>query len=305
MEAIEVKKRGEKMDTILEKAGTLIEAIPYIKKFSGKTFVIKYGGSAMIDEEINKLLIKDIVLFKLLGINIVIVHGGGPFIKETLEKIGKESSFIDGLRVTDRETMEIVEMVLSGSVNKKIVNSIGSHGIKSVGISGKDGNILTAQKKKIGNGDLGFVGDIVAVDPSLIETLLDQAFIPIISPVAKDKNFDTYNINADYAAAEISSSLNAQKLIFITDMQGVMRDLDDEETLISLMDLKEARENIEKGVISGGMIPKVECCIKAVEDGTKQVHIIDGRMKHSMLLEIFTDEGIGTMFIKGGNNDEK
>ena len=291
------------MDEILEKAQTLIEAIPYIKEFSGKTFVIKYGGSAMIDEEINKLLIKDIVLFKLLGINIVIVHGGGPFIKETLEKLGKETSFIDGLRVTDGETMEIVEMVLSGKVNKEIVKSIESNGIKSVGISGKDGNTLTAKKKELANGDLGFVGDIVEVDTSLIETLLKEGFVPVISPVAKDKDFKTYNINADYAAGEIASNLKAQKLIFITDMLGVMADLNDEDTLISLMDLKEARENIENEIISGGMIPKVECCIKAVEGGTKQVHIIDGRMKHSMLLEIFTDQGIGTMFIKGGKDE--
>ncbi|WP_442262277.1 acetylglutamate kinase [Tissierella sp.] len=303
MEVIEVK-RGEKMDEILKKANTLIEAIPYIKKFSGKTFVIKYGGSAMVDEDINKLLIKDIVLFKLLGINIVIVHGGGPFIKETLDKLGKYSDFIDGLRVTDSETMEIVEMVLSGGVNKKIVNSIEAHGIKSAGVSGKDGNILTAKKKEIKNGDLGFVGDIKSVDTSLIKTLLEKDFIPVISPVAKDENFDTYNINADYAASEISSRLNAQKLIFITDTKGVMKDVNDEKTLISLMDLKGAKENIEKGIISGGMIPKVECCVKAVENGTKQVHIIDGRMKHSMILEIFTDEGIGTMFVKGGNYEK-
>ncbi|MGO1468996.1 MAG: acetylglutamate kinase [Tissierella sp.] len=292
------------MDEILKKANTLIEAIPYIKKFSGKTFVIKYGGSAMVDEDINKLLIKDIVLFKLLGINIVIVHGGGPFIKETLDKLGKYSDFIDGLRVTDSETMEIVEMVLSGGVNKKIVNSIEAHGIKSAGVSGKDGNILTAKKKEIKNGDLGFVGDIKSVDTSLIKTLLEKDFIPVISPVAKDENFDTYNINADYAASEISSRLNAQKLIFITDTKGVMKDVNDEKTLISLMDLKGAKENIEKGIISGGMIPKVECCVKAVENGTKQVHIIDGRMKHSMILEIFTDEGIGTMFVKGGNYEK-
>lgn len=291
------------MDEILEKANTLIEATSYIKEFSGKTFVIKFGGSAMVDEEMKKLLIKDIVLFKLLGINIVIVHGGGPFIKEALDKIGKETHFVDGLRYTDSETMEIVEMVLSGKINKEIANSIQANGMQSVGISGKDGNMLIAKKKEGENGDLGFVGDIVSVDTELIETLIDKGYIPVISPVAKDENFDTYNINADYAAAEIASTLNAQKLIFITDIKGVMKDINDEDSLISLMDLKLARENIENNVISGGMIPKVECCIKAVENGTKQVHIIDGRMKHSMILEIFTNEGIGTMFIGGGKDD--
>ncbi len=291
------------MDEILEKANTLIEATSYIKEFSGKTFVIKFGGSAMVDEEMKKLLIKDIVLFKLLGINIVIVHGGGPFIKEALDKIGKETHFVDGLRYTDSETMEIVEMVLSGKINKEIANSIQANGMQSVGISGKDGNMLIAKKKEGENGDLGFVRDIVSVDTELIETLIDKGYIPVISPVAKDENFDTYNINADYAAAEIASTLNAQKLIFITDIKGVMKDINDEDSLISLMDLKLARENIENNVISGGMIPKVECCIKAVENGTKQVHIIDGRMKHSMILEIFTNEGIGTMFIGGGKDD--
>ncbi len=292
------------MNKTLEKAKTLVEAIPYIKEFSGKTFVIKYGGSAMIDEKVKKLLIKDIVLFKLLGINIVIVHGGGPFIKEALDRVNKESHFIDGLRVTDGETMEIVEMVLSGKINKEIANSIQANGIQSLGISGKDGNILKAKKKEIENGDLGFVGDIVSVDTSLIDIMIKNDFVPVISPVAKDENFHTYNINADYAAAEIASSLEAQKLIFITDIKGVMEDIDDENSLIPLMDLKLAKENIENNVIKGGMIPKVECCIKAVENGTKQVHIIDGRMEHSILLEIFTNEGIGTMFIKGGKDDE-
>lgn len=286
------------MNDNLKKASTLIEAIPYIKEFSGKTFVIKYGGSAMIDEKIKKLLIKDIILFKLLGIEIVIVHGGGPFIKEALERFNKPTSFIDGLRVTDEETMEIVEMVLSGKVNKEIVNSIQENGVPSVGISGKDGNIINARKKEVENGDLGFVGEIASVDTSLIKVLLGSGFIPVISPVGRDKNGQTYNINADYAAVEIASSLNAQKLIFITDVKGVMTDVDDENSLIPFMNLEDAREHIDKDIILGGMIPKVECCIKAVENGTKQVHIIDGRMEHSMILEIFTQEGIGTMFIK-------
>ncbi len=291
------------MDKVLEKANILIEAIPYIKKFTGKTFVIKYGGSAMVDEEEKKLLIKDIVLFKLLGIDIVIVHGGGPYIKETLDRLGKEGTFIDGLRVTDAETMEIVEMVLSGTVNKELSNSIQRNGIPSVGISGKDGNLLKAKKIEIENGDLGFVGDIESVDPSIIKTLLQEGFIPVISPVAKDENFDTYNINADYAAVEIAGSLHAEKLIFVTDILGVMRDLNDEDSLIHFMNIEEARKNIENGIITGGMIPKVECCIHAVERGTKQVHIVNGKLPHSMILEMFTKQGIGTMFIKGGRDD--
>ena len=285
------------MTNNLEKANTLIDAIPFIKKFSGKTFVIKYGGSAMVDESVKNLLIKDIVLFKLLGINIVVVHGGGPSIKEALNKFNKATEFIDGLRVTDSETMEVVEMVLSGKINKDIANCIQKKGIPSVGISGKDGNILNVKKKEIENGDLGFVGDIVSVDPSLIKILLHEGFIPVISPVGTDETFETYNINADYAATEIASSLKAQKLIFITDVRGVMKDINDENSLIHFIDLKVAKDYIEKKIISGGMIPKVECCINAVERGIKQVHIIDGSIQHSMILEIFTKEGIGTMFI--------
>lgn len=291
------------MNNKIEKAKTLIEAIPYIKKFSGKTFVIKYGGSAMVDRNIKNLLIRDIILFKLLGIEIVIVHGGGPFIKESLDKLNKPTEFIDGLRVTDRETMEVVEMVLSGKVNKRIVNCIQQNGVPSVGVSGKDGDMINVKKKETTNGDLGFVGEIVSINPELIHVLLKNGFIPVISPIGKDHNGETYNINADYVATEIASSLNAQKLIFITDVKGVMKDTNDEDSLISCMDLKTARENLKNNVISGGMIPKVECCIRAVENGTKQVHIIDGRMKHSLILEIFTEEGIGTMVVGGKENE--
>ena len=302
MEVIEIKSGVENMNTNLEKASTLIEAIPYIKSFSDKTFVIKYGGSAMVDENIKNLLIKDIILFKLLGIEIVIVHGGGPFIEETLNKLNKPTSFIDGLRVTDEETMEIVEMVLSGKVNKEITSSIQSNGVASVGISGKDGDIIKVKKKEIANGDLGFVGEITSVDTNLIKVLLANGYIPVISPIGKDEKGETYNVNADYAAVEIASSLNAQKLIFITDVKGVMKDINDEDSLISFMDLVDARQYIDKDIVWGGMIPKVECCIRAVENGTKQVHIIDGRMTHSLILEIFTEEGIGTMFIEGDKN---
>lgn len=287
------------MNKDIEKANILIEAIPYIKKFSGETFVIKYGGSAMIDKNVRDLLIRDIILFKLLGIEIVIVHGGGPFINENLDKLNKSTEFIDGLRVTDRETMDIVQMVLSGKVNKEIVDCIQQNGVKSVGVSGKDGDMINVKKKEIENGDLGFVGEIVSINTNLINILLDNEFIPVISPIGKDDKGQTYNINGDYVATEIASSLSAQKLIYITDVMGVMKDTDDEDSLISFMDLKTARENINNKVISGGMIPKVECCIQAVENGTKQVHIIDGGMKHSLILEIFTEEGIGTMFIRG------
>lgn len=302
MEVIELKVVG-KMNNSIEKAKILIEAIPYIKEFSGKTFVVKYGGSAMVDENIKNLVIRDMILFKLLGIEVVIVHGGGPFIKESLDKLNKTTEFIDGLRVTDRETMETVEMVLSGKVNKEIVNSIQQNGVPSVGISGKDGDMINVKKKEIKNGDLGFVGDIVSINTDLIHVLLENGFIPVISPVGKDSNGETYNINADYVATEIASSLNAQKLIFITDVKGVMKDKNDEDSLISFMDLKTARKHLKNHVILGGMIPKVQCCIKAVENGTKQVHIIDGRMQHSLILEIFTEEGIGTMVIKGEENE--
>lgn len=291
------------MNNNIKKANTLIEAIPYMKEFSGKTFVIKYGGSAMVDENIKRSVIRDIILFKLLGIKIIIVHGGGPFIKETMDKLNKTSEFIDGLRVTDSETMEIVEMVLSGKVNKEIVNIIQQNGVKSVGVSGKDGDMINVVKKEIENGDLGFVGEIVSVDTNLINVLLKNDFIPVISPVGKDKNGQTYNINADFVATEIASNLNAQKLIFITDVEGVMKDVNNPDSIISSMDLKTAKENIKNDVILGGMIPKVECCIKAVENGTKQVHIIDGRIKHGVILEIFTEKGIGTMFVKGDENE--
>ena len=287
----------------IDKAKTLIEAIPYIKSFTGKTVVIKYGGSAMVDERIRELMMKDIAVLKLLGIEIVLVHGGGPFINENLKKFNKQPEFKEGLRVTDKETMEVVEMVLSGKINKEIVNDIQKVGVRAVGISGKDGMTLKA-KKIMNNGlDLGFVGEIEEVDTKLIDSLISSDFLPVIAPVGRDEEGNTYNINADYAAVAIASALNAQKLVFVTDVAGVMADIDDPNSLIKQMNVKEAYANIENGIISGGMIPKVECCIDAVENGVKTVHIIDGRVEHSMLLEIFTQQGIGTMFKKNG--DEK
>lgn len=286
----------------IEKAKNLVEAIPYIKSFTGKTVVIKYGGSAMVDERIRDLMMKDISVLKLLGIEIVLVHGGGPFINEYLEKFNKKPEFKEGLRVTDKETMGIVEMVLSGKINKEIVNDIQKVGVRSVGVSGKDGMTLGAKKLKPNGLDLGFVGEIISVDTSLIKSLIKSDFLPVIAPVGRDEEGNTYNINADYAAVAIASALDAQKLVFVTDVDGVMKDVDDDKSLISQMNVEEAYKYIESGVISGGMIPKVECCISAVENGVKTVHIIDGRVEHSMLLEIFTQQGIGTMFTKNGDD---
>ncbi|KNF09382.1 acetylglutamate kinase ArgB [Gottschalkia purinilytica] len=284
------------MEKHINKAKTLIEAIPYIQSFRGKTVVIKYGGSAMIDEEIKAMMMQDIALLKLIGIEIVLVHGGGPFINETLHRMNKESKFIDGLRVTDKETMEIAEMVLSGKINKEIVNDIEKNGLKAVGISGKDGMTLKAKKKIVNGIDIGYVGDIVDVDTNLITCLLQCGYIPVIAPIGRDEEGNTYNINADYAAVAIAGALNAQKLVYVTDVKGVMEDINDPKSLITLMTVNEAKKNIESGTIYGGMIPKVECCVSAVEKGVDTVHIIDGRVEHSILLEIFTQEGIGTMF---------
>lgn len=286
------------MEKHINKAKILIEAIPYIQSFRGKTVVVKYGGSAMIDENIKRMMMEDITILKLLGINIVLVHGGGPFINEVLGKMNKEPKFVNGLRYTDDETMEIVEMVLSGKINKQIVNDLQKLGIKATGISGKDGMTLEARKIEKDGVDLGHVGEIVNVDNSLIKALLDNGQVPIIAPVGSDNLGNTFNINADYGAVAVAASLKAQKLVFVTDVKGVMKDINDPNSLISFMDIDEARGNIENGIIQGGMIPKVECCIDAVESGVETVHIVDGRLEHSMLLEIFTQEGIGTMFVK-------
>jgi len=283
------------MEKYIEKAKVLIEALPYIKDFYGKTIVIKYGGSAMLDENISETIIQDIVLMKLIGINVVIVHGGGPEINKMLKQLGKEPEFIKGLRVTDEETMEVVQMVLTGKVNKDIVGHIQSNGLKAVGISGKDGNLLQAQKKLIDGNDVGYLGEIVSVDTSLIETLVEKDFIPVISPIGTDNDRNTYNINADYAAASIAGALKAQKLIFLTDIEGVLKDINDKSSLISSLKVSEVSELTENKVISGGMIPKVDCCVEAIKKGVKAVHILDGRIEHSLLLEIFTQKGIGTI----------
>lgn len=283
------------MQKYIDKAKTLIEALPYIKSFYGKTVVIKYGGSAMLNEELKQTVIQDIVLMKLVGMNPVIVHGGGNEISNMLKRINKETEFINGLRVTDEETMEVVEMVLSGKINKNIVTLVNKQGLDAVGISGKDGNILTAKKKLIDGKDAGFIGEIENVDPKLIKTLLQDDFIPVIAPVGKDVHGSSYNINADYAAAAIAAALKAEKLVFLTDTEGVLKDIKDPASIISNIRFNEAKELIKTGIISGGMIPKIECCIEAVQEGVQTVHILDGRLEHCMLLEVFTDQGIGTM----------
>jgi len=284
------------MEQHINKAKVLIEAIPYIQSFRGKTVVVKYGGSAMVDSKIKEMMMQDIALFKLIGVNIVLVHGGGPFINKMLDRMSIEPKFIEGLRVTDSDTMEVVEMVLSGKINKEIVNDIQKLGLKATGISGKDGMTLRAEKLMKNGLDLGYVGSIVDVDTGLIDSLLDSGQIPVVAPVGRDSEGNTYNINADYAAVSIAAALKAQKLVFVTDVRGVMEDVENPDSLISLMSVEQAKDKIEEGIISGGMIPKVECCIDAVESGVETVHIIDGRVEHSMLLEIFTQDGIGTMF---------
>lgn len=278
------------------KAEILIEAIPYIRKFAGETVVIKYGGSAMVDEKLKKAVIKDVAMLKYLGLNPIIVHGGGKEITATLEKMGKETLFVDGLRVTDAETAGIAEMVLSGSVGKSLVENLESVGIRACGINGKDGHTLMAKKKIDEKGrDLGFVGEIEKVDKTLIDTLIAADFVPVISPVGVDSFSQTYNVNADYAATAIAGALDAQKLVFMTDVEGILRDKDDPKSIIRRMNAREAVELIADGTIKGGMIPKVECCLDAIEKGVKSVHVLDGRLPHSILLEIFTAEGIGTM----------
>jgi len=283
------------MQQYIEKAKTLIEALPYIKKFSGKTVVIKYGGSAMLNEDLKKKVIQDIVLMKLVGICPVIVHGGGNEINTLLKRIDKKPEFVNGLRVTDEETMEVVEMVLSGKINKEIVTIIQKQGLNAVGISGKDGNLLVARKKMVDGKDIGFIGEIDHVEPRIVRTLIKDDFIPVIAPVAKDMLGQSYNINADYAASAIAGALQAEKLVFLTDTVGVLKDVNDPETIISNIKVHEAEQLIQDGTIQGGMIPKIECCIEGVKKGVKTVHILDGRVEHCLLLEIFTDRGIGTM----------
>ena len=275
-------------------AATLIQALPYIRIFAGKTIVIKYGGNAMIDEQLKKAVMRDLVLMRLVGINPILVHGGGPEINEAMKKLGKEPEFVAGRRVTDAETMEIVEMVLTGKTNKSIVAHLNSEGVSAVGLSGKDANLLIATKDT-DNGDLGFVGKIAHVNPEIIHTLTSNGYIPVISSVAVGADGQAYNVNADTAAAALAAALHAEKLILMTDVEGLYRDFSDKSSLVSEITASEARQWIEEGIVDKGMIPKLEACASAVEDGVPRAHIIDGRRAHALLIELFTDSGIGTM----------
>jgi acetylglutamate kinase len=276
----------------IKKAETLVEALPYLKEFSGKTVVIKYGGSLMVNEDLKTIFANDIVLLKYIGINPIIVHGGGKEISKWLNKVGKETVFIDGLRVTDSETMEITEMVLSGKINSEVVSLVNQCGGKAVGLSGKDANLFIAKKiKSKANKDLGFVGDIQEVDITLLNTLSEKGYIPVISSVGRSIKGETLNMNADHVAQSIAGALNATKLIYLTDVQGVLKD----KKLVNRMDLKEATKLLKHKDIQGGMLPKLTCSINAIKEGVEKVHIINGTIKHSVLLELFTNVGIGTM----------
>ena len=286
----------------LEKAAVLVEALPYIQKFNRKVIVVKYGGSAMVDEQLKKSVISDVTLLKLVGFKPIIVHGGGKEISKWVGKVGKEAQFINGLRVTDEETMEIAEMVL-GRVNKSLVTMVEELGVKAVGISGKDGGLLKVKKKYADGKDIGYVGEITDVDPNILYDLMEKDFLPIICPVGLDDKFNTYNINADDAACAIARAVGANKLAFLTDIEGLYRDFEDKSSLISEIKVKEAKELIAGGTIGGGMLPKLSNCIDAIEAGVSRVHIIDGRIPHSILMEIFSDRGVGTAIL--GDTEEK
>lgn len=288
------------MEQILIKAETLIEALPYIRDFNNKKVVVKYGGSAMIDKQLEESVIKDVALLKLVGMKPIIVHGGGKEISKWLNMVGKETKFIEGLRVTDTETMEIAEMVLN-RVNKGLVQRIEKLGVKAVGISGKDGGTLKVNKKTVNGQDIGFVGDVNEVNEGLIDTLLDNDFIPVIAPIGLGDDYESYNINADDAACAVATAIKAEKLAFLTDIEGVCKNPDDKSTLISVLTLDRADEMIQKGEISGGMLPKIRNCIDAVNNGVNRVHILDGRREHCLLLEFFTQKGIGTAIIDDEN----
>ncbi len=277
-----------------KRAEILIQAMPYIQKWSGKTIVVKYGGNAMKSEELKEAVMSDIVLMQLVGINVVLVHGGGPEISQMLDKTGKKSEFINGLRVTDKETIDIVQQVLAGKVNKSLVQHLSVSGGRAIGLCGLDGKMLMAKKLETED-DLGYVGEIDRVNPMVIMDSLKNGYIPVISTIAGGYDGEVYNINADLAAARIASKLGAVKLILMTDIRGLLRDIDDESTLISVVNASEVPALKKEGIISGGMIPKIDCCVDAVRSNVGRAHILDGRLKHSLLLELFSDEGIGTM----------
>ena len=284
------------MDLAMKKAETLVEALAYIQKFNRKIIVVKYGGSAMASPELQRNVIKDVTLLKLVGFKPIVVHGGGKDISKWVSQVGKEPQFINGLRVTDEETMEIAEMVL-GRVNKKLVTMVQELGVSAAGISGKDGGLLRVKKKLSGGQDIGFVGDVKQVNPKILYDLLDDDFLPIVSPIGVDDDFNTYNINADDAACAIASALGADKLVFLTDVEGLYRDFNDKSSFIGRLSVSEADALIDSGVIGGGMLPKLTNCTNAIKSGVNRVHILDGRVPHSMLLEIFTKNGFGTAIV--------
>ena len=285
----------DKSFTNSQRAQVLTEALPYIRRYSGKVVVVKYGGNAMINQELKEQVMEDLVLLWLTGVKVVLVHGGGPEISEMMTKLGKQAEFVGGLRVTDKETVDIVQMVLAGKINKTLVNYLEAKGGKAMGISGMDGRLIEAKMK---DERLGYVGDITNINIAPVTDLLDRGYIPIVSTVACDKEGNTYNINADTAAARIAGALSAERLIMMTDIEGLLLDKDDPNTLIPEITVKRAKELLTDGTISGGMIPKIKCCIDALDHGVKNVIIMDGRIPHSLLMELFTDEGAGTMIVK-------
>ena len=284
------------MQEVMEKAQVLIEALPYIQRFNRKIIVVKYGGSAMIDKELKKHVIQDVTLLKLVGFKPIIVHGGGKEISRWVEKTGMQPEFVNGLRKTDAATMEIAEMVLN-KVNKSLVQMVEDLGVNAIGISGKDGGLLRVEKKYSDGQDIGYVGEITEVNPKILEDLLERDFLPIVCPIGMDANYETYNINADDAACAIAQAVQAEKLAFLTDIEGVYKDPADKSTLISELTVSEARELIADGFIGGGMLPKLNNCMEAIEKGVSRVHILDGRIAHCLLLEIFTNKGIGTAIL--------
>jgi len=284
------------MKSALEKAEILVEALPYIKEFYGKRVVIKYGGAAMKDCALKQKVMQDIVLMKFVGMHPIVVHGGGPEINSMLDRLNIESTFVDGMRVTDAATMEIVEMVLGGKVNKEIVSGINSMGGKAIGISGKDGNLIEAEPLDESK-NMGFVGAVKNVNPQIIETVIENGYIPVIAPIGVDQNQQSYNINADLVAAAIAVGMKADKLVLLTDVPGLLQDSQDSDSLISVLKVSQVSDYVDSGIIAGGMLPKIQCCVEAVAGGVGRTHIIDGRVPHSILLEIFTDEGVGTMVV--------
>ena len=288
------------MNEAQQKAQVLVEALPYIQKFNRKIIVVKYGGSAMESEELQRSVIQDVTLLKLVGFKPIIVHGGGKEISRWVKKTGKEAQFINGMRVTDEDTMEIAEMVL-GRVSKKLVAMVEALGVKAVSVSGKDGQLLTVKKRYADGQDIGFVGEVTKVNPKILYDLLECDYLPIVAPIGLDEEFRTYNINADEAACSIAKAVGADKLVYLTDIEGLYRDLNDPSTFVSRISIEEADELIESGIVGGGMLPKLANCTDAVRGGVHRVHILDGRVLHSILLEIFTKKGIGTVFYREGD----